>query len=658
MDKKEILHILEQGFNVLPLRSDKTPNIRGWTSLMTHMWDEEIDNSFIHVGIVCGKISGGLEVVDIDTKYDDKGTLVERYKKLIDFQKKGLWDRLTISETRSGGLHLLYRCDKIGNNMKLAERVEGDSTLVLIETRSEKGYIVGVPSEGYKFIQGNYETVPHLTEEERDIIISSAIALDRKPLDVFKPTVPAWNSKGKTPWEDFNERGNTVDLLVSEGWSIYEERGKKIFMKRPGNSDSKFSGNFHKELNLFSCHSTSQPWFEPGKAYPPSAVFAMLKCNGDFSEAARQLLGLGYGEVPEKQFQNTIETFTDEFQITDYLCKKEDDDDMIRKYRKGEIKPGIPLGWMDLDQHWVFKEGQFVIGLGHDNVGKSTVIWYKAVVLNLLHGIKTIIYSSENQPWVIKMKMCEFVLGKNSKLWNDREEELVTSWFDKNFDVIYSEDAFAYNQILEVAEYLIGKNGYKMLIIDPYNTLAYNWEGLDRRLSTHDYHHHVASTFKRWAMKHNCTVFLNTHAVTEAMRMTWQSGELKGYVKPPLKSHAEGGGKWAAKADDFLIYHRYTNHPDRRRFTEIHVAKIKEEWKGGQPTMKDAPVMLEFTNPDGRFTGFYDDKKKNPIRDVFAQRYLDGIQNELVINDSSKFFSNNTLRNVAKEEDDSDLLPF
>ena len=656
MTTQDIEDILELGFNVLPLKTDKTPNIRSWTRLMTEFYDEPITDTFIHVGIVCGKISGGLEVIDIDTKYDLDGNLIERLKKIINYQKAHLWGKLTIAETRSGGLHLLYRTSVSANNMKLASRPateeeqkeSQETTKVLIETRGQGGYIVGVPSEGYKFLQGDYSTVPDLTDEERDILISSSIACDKMPMDVFKASVPAYRSKGQSPWDAYNEQADVVEFLCSQGWSVHREYGERVLLKRPGATETKYSGNYHRGLRLFTCHSSSQPWFEPGKAYNPMAVYTMVMCNGDFSQSARELLALGYGELPEKEFQNDIETFTDEFQITDYLADKPSDDEMIRKFRKGEIEMGVPLGWEDLDRHWVFKEGQFVIGLGHDNVGKSTIIWYKAVVLNLKHGVKTMIYSSENAPWVIKMKMCEFAIGKNSKMWTDKEEDTLTSWFDNNFDIIHSEEPFAYNQILDVADYLIGKSGHKMLVIDPYNTLAYNFEGLDRRLSTHDYHHHVASTFKRWAMKNNCTIFLNTHAVTEAMRMTHQKGEMKGYVKPPLKSHAEGGGKWAAKADDFIIYHRYTNHPDKRRVIEMHVAKIKEEWKGGQPTLKDTPVELTYTNPNGDFVGFYDDNKRNPIKHLFNDRYLDGVQVSASFNSSDKFYSNSTLRDVGK----------
>lgn len=71
---------------------------------------------------------------------------------------------------------------------------------------------------------------------------------------------------------------------------------KKIFFKRPGNSQSIQSGNFDKALGRFSVF-TSSSIFKEETAYKPYAVYAMLECEGNFKLAARKLAKLGYGSI-------------------------------------------------------------------------------------------------------------------------------------------------------------------------------------------------------------------------------------------------------------------------------------------------------------------------------------------------------------------------
>src|SRR5687767_6520480 len=72
------------------------------------------------LAIICGAISGGLEVVDVDLKNDVSGYLWEQlFDALTD---AGLIKILKIAKTKSGGYHLYYRCEVIQGNQKLALR--------------------------------------------------------------------------------------------------------------------------------------------------------------------------------------------------------------------------------------------------------------------------------------------------------------------------------------------------------------------------------------------------------------------------------------------------------------------------------------------------------------------------------------------------------
>jgi hypothetical protein len=86
-----------------------------------------------------------------------------------------------------------------------------------------------------------------------------------------------------------------LQLLQEHGWQVVYEVGPKVVFKRPGNTDAKTSGDYHRELNLFSVFTTSTE-FEAGKGYSPAAVFNVLVGGGDWKRTYRLLQDDGYGE--------------------------------------------------------------------------------------------------------------------------------------------------------------------------------------------------------------------------------------------------------------------------------------------------------------------------------------------------------------------------
>ena len=94
--------------------------------------------------------------------------------------------------------------------------------------------------------------------------------------------------------------------------------------------------------------------------------------------------------------------------------------------------------------------------------------------------------------------------------------------------------------------------------------------------------------------KENVTIWLNTHANTQALRFKHPVGhEYVGHPIPPLASDVEGGGKFVNRADDFIVVHRYVQHPTEWFYTHIHVRKVKEVETGGRPTPIDDPIRLK-----------------------------------------------------------------
>jgi len=287
--------------SVIPTKEDKLPALPTWKPYQSQrIKEDEVETLFSGgnvkgLAIICGAISGGLEVIDVDTKHDTTGSLWDELRGLIEDNLPELYSRLVIAQTKSGGYHIYYRCKEIKGNLKLATKLNKE---VLIETRGEGGYVIAPPTPKYTYIQGEPINIPTITPEDRDILFS--ISKSFNELEEIKPKVnnttsTTYNSTGLSPFEDYNQRGDIVGLLESKGWRVVNQRGERINLLRPGSTDSKTSGNYHTGLRTLRVFSSSTE-FNPDKAYNSSQVFSLLECNGDNKLTYRRLLELGYGE--------------------------------------------------------------------------------------------------------------------------------------------------------------------------------------------------------------------------------------------------------------------------------------------------------------------------------------------------------------------------
>jgi hypothetical protein len=401
---------------------------------------------------------------------------------------------------------------------------------------------------------------------------------------------------GVSPFDDYNERGDVVALLESHGWRTVKQKGPKIMLLRPGQTTSQTSGNYDQDKNWFSVFTTSTE-FEPEKAYLPYAVFAVLECGKNFSDAAKKLLDLGYGVRKEKKevestrvIKSRVNAEDDDFS---FLATPADYDGYLQSVIDGTLVHGLSTGMVTLDEYFLFKEGNLVMVNGHDNAGKSVVIWWLALVSAMYHGWNWIIFSSENTLGSFMRKMIQFYWGKTlSGNWSMSKEEYLTAkkFVEDHFSLIKSEeDMFNYKDIINMMKKSLKKKKYHAGMIDPYNSLKIDLSGFSK-LSTHEYHYEALSDLKQFGRKTGMGLFINHHAVTEALRA--KDGEKK-YPIAPQKADTEGGGKVANKADEFLTIHRITQHPTEWMITELHIRKIKDTDTGGRVTPIDNPVKLE-----------------------------------------------------------------
>ena len=286
------------GLNVLPAnRAQKRP-VGSWKKWIDDRPNVDDFNrlfagsNFDALAIVCGKTSGGLEIID----FDQKGAAFESFKAAF-----GSLDGFPIESTQSGGKHIGYRSENCENNQKLANLANGE---VLIETRGQGGICLVAPSDGYELKAGNWERVPTLDADERARLLELARSFDQKTPKNRAPVEPR-PANPRAPFSDGSESAadylrNNLDIerdaLARAGWTFLrvDESGEE-YWRRPNQTDPQKPGaTLHTQgdsRGLFYCFTSSAPPFEPSASYSPLQVVALLDFGGDESAASKAFSG-------------------------------------------------------------------------------------------------------------------------------------------------------------------------------------------------------------------------------------------------------------------------------------------------------------------------------------------------------------------------------
>lgn len=306
-------HYRACGLSVLPIRPDgsKKPNVDGWLDLIeTPASDDRLVDWFSDevngIGIIGGAVSGGLEIIDLETK-----EIAITWRELVCSTPEGaeLFDSLLVIKSPRG-FHCYYRCDQPQRSQDLARRPSTVEELAqkpdqkyrkLIETRGDRGYVVapGSPVEchpthiPYQVNVGDYEHIPYIAMEQRDFLLECARSLNEyvREDDYHEPEKPRVTGEiGNRPGDIFKAVATWAEILEPHGWTKGKGKGR---WARPGSSrDSAIEiGDDREYLWVFSTSVAELP-FE--KATDKFAAYAFLNCGGDFSKASRDLAFKGY----------------------------------------------------------------------------------------------------------------------------------------------------------------------------------------------------------------------------------------------------------------------------------------------------------------------------------------------------------------------------
>ena len=309
----------DAGCSVVPIQANGTKRpTRDWSSLqharmpqaeVTWSWRE---GQSVGVAVICGRISGDLEMLELEAGAFDSGALNLIRGECKERGVEELWDSLQHESyaewTPSGGIHLLYRISDqaVPKNTKIAQTATGKT---LAETRGEGGYVIVAPTSGschpsgepWVTVAGSPATIMTISWAQRTAIHNAiTAALDQTPPP--PPVVPYRQVVDRTGedmrpgdlWEqdhDWEESWFT-DL----GWQVSHRVGGETFWVRPGkdlrdgHSASTGYNNQKDRLYVWST-SAGLPTETPLSMF---FVYAHYYYHGDMSLAAKALRIQGY----------------------------------------------------------------------------------------------------------------------------------------------------------------------------------------------------------------------------------------------------------------------------------------------------------------------------------------------------------------------------
>jgi hypothetical protein len=305
----------EPAYHLLPLVYDETSgkDRHSWGMYQERYPEpEELVAWFVGaengIAIVCGKVSGGLVVLDIESV-----ELYERWRELAEaLLDPSLLDQLPIVATGKGR-HVYFRMPEPVGNLRLAM----DGKTLLAETRGQGGCAVVPPTvhpsgATYTLINGDLGAIPLLDAAQAQALLDAARAL--APLQehpASKPTDTTGKTASTGPGNDvigaFNRAHSIEGILEAHGY-VRTRSGSYI---RPGGGHGSVIIVSGKSIHFNPADDLYSEAPDGGyHAQTPFSAFCILDHGGDVRAAVRAAareLGLSHqmrqepGSSPRRQ---------------------------------------------------------------------------------------------------------------------------------------------------------------------------------------------------------------------------------------------------------------------------------------------------------------------------------------------------------------------
>ena len=329
-------YYIQNGYSVIPAGLDKKVMKGELTPFFEKILPmERIPQKFNGapaIGLICGKVSGNTECLDIDD-VDVKDDLIA----MIKIKHKDIQDRLVYTKTPRG-YGIMYKVEpdvNIGGHQDLAvthikvdepgvytwnNRSDLKANLcksdgcwyinaVRLETRATGNYTIIAPSPGYEVLSGSFEGLLPISGAARNSILNLARTFNEKPITSSDYVKPAETKlKIDYPGSVYNKTADFPTLLKEHGWKKVGNISDSTTWQRPGGKSRKAGGQLYSD-GQFHVYSSNAAPLEANKQYSAFAFFTFMNCDGDFSESTKLLAEAGY--TPDMSIEEVTEVLKD-----------------------------------------------------------------------------------------------------------------------------------------------------------------------------------------------------------------------------------------------------------------------------------------------------------------------------------------------------------
>ena len=506
------------------------------------------------IGVVCGRVSGGLEVLDFDAKHYPEGR--DFYTDWLALLPEKLATKIGLRiKTPSGGWHVPYRCTEVSGNTKLA-RVPNPSSppefLETIETRGEGGYVATWPTPGYEVTDGSWGKVPVVTPDERDTLLSAARSLN---LGREKPyTHKAAPQNVQRPGDDFSARTSWGEILEPHGWTRAWERGGEEYWTRPGKKtkDGTSATTNYKGSDLLKVFTSNGSPFEPDATYSKFAAHAYLNFGGNMIDAARSLGNQGYGDQ-----RRGIDSYETPNVLVRPRSKFVTLDDIEEKNIEWLVRGLIPIG-------------EYTVLAGPPGTGKSTIA--QAIATAVTNGDELFGYQVEQGEVVFLSaeQSVSCITKPRFRLMGADTSKVVCLDDEKDGEIVlFSLDK---QGVKELDEALEGRS-VRLIVIDTGDAYFEAQKNINSMIDVGAWLQRLIAL----ARKHRLAVLVIMHLN-------------KAYGMDSLNRIA-GSVTWGGRARSGLVCNENRRIPDEYAMINVKNNFAKKGWKTGYTLVEAAPEI-------------------------------------------------------------------
>ena len=291
----KLCKMLADGYSIITIGDKKQPNFK-WKSLQTTpLTKDELTQRYnapstLGQGYCTGY--NNIEVIDVDLKiFDSLSKQQEIWAEYLGLLRDHISDfdqKFVIYKTISNGYHIIYKCQTIAGNTKIA--TPKGYTAALIESRGKGGYCFIYDTQISPL---GYSEVKEISIEDRECLWALSRLYDYREPEPEAAHPQATNYTEKTtPWTDFNHR-HDVWFVCYDDFKVVRKLKDKTLILRHG-SDAAHSGYIFEDSGIMYLFTTGTI-YPNEKALRPYDLYTWKYHGGNYSASAKDLYSKGYG---------------------------------------------------------------------------------------------------------------------------------------------------------------------------------------------------------------------------------------------------------------------------------------------------------------------------------------------------------------------------